>query len=192
MEQETPGAAIGRRVRRMRDHGLWTRSELAERTGLSRQAIANLELGTSDRPRRGTIEKLAGALGVDIETLLEGMDGAEGAADDAPLGTVQPAPDIRAESDVALRYWMAYLERRLAAHDLTKDEWLFAQSAAIAFGQERVMQLPGEGFYRFMAVLKALNDEAEGSVNFEAELRALEAGEHPGEPTRNRLHTETR
>jgi len=73
MEQETPGAAIGRRVRHMRDHGLWTRSELAERTGLSRQAITNLELGTSDRPRRGTIEKLAGALGVDIETLLEGV-----------------------------------------------------------------------------------------------------------------------
>ena len=73
MEQETPGAAIGRRVRHMRDHGLWTRSELAERTGLSRQAIANLELGTSDRPRRGTIEKLARALGVDIETLLEGV-----------------------------------------------------------------------------------------------------------------------
>jgi transcriptional regulator with XRE-family HTH domain len=70
MERETPGAAIGRRVRHIRDHGLWTRSELAERTGLSRQAIANLELGTSERPRRGTIEKLAGALGVDIETLL--------------------------------------------------------------------------------------------------------------------------
>jgi transcriptional regulator with XRE-family HTH domain len=73
MEQETPGAAIGRRVRHLRDHGLWTRSELAERTGLSRQAIANLELGTSDRPRRGTIEKLARALGVDIETLLGGV-----------------------------------------------------------------------------------------------------------------------
>jgi transcriptional regulator with XRE-family HTH domain len=75
MEQETPGAAIGRRVRRLRDHGLWTRSELAERAGVSRPAIANLELGTSDRPRRGTIEKLAKALGVDVEELL---------ADDAP------------------------------------------------------------------------------------------------------------
>jgi transcriptional regulator with XRE-family HTH domain len=70
MEQETPGAAIGRRVRALRDHGLWTRSELAVRAGVSRPAIANLELGNSDRPRRGTIEKLAKALGVDVETLL--------------------------------------------------------------------------------------------------------------------------
>jgi transcriptional regulator with XRE-family HTH domain len=71
MEQETPGAAIGRRVRRLRDHGLWTRSELADRAGISRHAITHLELGISARPRRGTIEKLAGALGVGVETLLE-------------------------------------------------------------------------------------------------------------------------
>jgi transcriptional regulator with XRE-family HTH domain len=73
MLEETPGVIIGRKVRRLRDAGLWTRDELAAMAGVSRQAIAHLELGLADRPRRTTIEKLSGALGVDIETLLEGV-----------------------------------------------------------------------------------------------------------------------
>ena len=75
MAEERAGAIIGRNVRRLRDGGLWTREELAAKAGVARQTIAHLELGTSGRPRRGTIEKIAGALDVPIETLLAGTDG---------------------------------------------------------------------------------------------------------------------
>ena len=85
MAEETAGAIIGRNVRNLRDAGLWTRSELAEKSGVSRQAIAHLELGTSDRPRRGTIEKLARGLGVEVETLLRGVEGSN-----VPLGIAPP------------------------------------------------------------------------------------------------------
>ena len=87
MAEETAGAIIGRNVRNLRDAGLWTRSELAEKSGVSRQAIAHLELGTSDRPRRGTIEKLARGLGVEVETLLKGVDGSNVPLDIAPPPT---------------------------------------------------------------------------------------------------------
>ena len=90
MPEETPGAIIGRKVRRLRDAGLWTRDELAAMAGVSRQAIAHLELGMAARPRRTTIEKLAGALGVEIETLLEGIDGAG-----VPLGASRPEEAFR-------------------------------------------------------------------------------------------------
>jgi transcriptional regulator with XRE-family HTH domain len=86
MSEERAGAIIGRNVRRLRDGGLWTREELAEKAGVSRQTIAHLELGTSGRPRRGTIEKLAEALDVPFETLL-----AEEAT--APKAGAQPSPE---------------------------------------------------------------------------------------------------
>jgi len=106
MAEETAGAIIGRNVRHLRDAGLWTRSELAEKSGVSRQAIAHMELGISDRPRRGTIEKLANGLGVDVETLLAGVYEAAGGHDD-PLVAAAPPPkpgvlreaELRAETD---------------------------------------------------------------------------------------------
>ncbi len=109
MAEETAGAIIGRNVRHLRDAGLWTRSELAEKSGVSRQAIAHMELGISDRPRRGTIEKLAKGLGVDVETLLEGVYEAEGGHDD-PLVAAAPSPkpgvlretELRAETEQLL------------------------------------------------------------------------------------------
>ena len=73
MAEESVGAIIGRNVRALRERGLYTRRELAARTNISHQTIAHLEQGTSDRPRRRTIEALAGALGVDVETLLAGV-----------------------------------------------------------------------------------------------------------------------
>ncbi len=91
------GAIIGRNVRRLRDGGLWTREELAEKAGVSRQTIAHLELGTSGRPRRGTIEKLADALDVPIETLLAGTDGAAEITD-----ATEPLPQKRAEHPLVI------------------------------------------------------------------------------------------
>jgi len=105
MAEEKAGAIIGRKVRRLRDGGLWTREELAAKAGVSRQTIAHLELGTAGRPRRGTIEKLAEALDVPIETLLAGTDGAA----EAPL------PRTREEC--------AFVAVRQVEKDENGDEW---------------------------------------------------------------------
>ena len=98
MAEETAGAIIGRNVRRLRDGGLWTREELADRARVSRQTIAHLELGTSGKPRRVTIEKLARALGVPVATLLAGTDGDALPKAQSPL----PPPDQRPDDAFVL------------------------------------------------------------------------------------------
>jgi transcriptional regulator with XRE-family HTH domain len=47
-----------------------TQEELAERTGVSRATISRIESG-QQRPRISTIRKLAAALGVSPETLID-------------------------------------------------------------------------------------------------------------------------
>ena len=84
MAEEAPGAAIGRTVRQLRERGMWTRGEVAERSGLNEQTIAHIELGISRRPRRGTLEKIARVLGVPVETLL-GQETTPGPKVEAPL-----------------------------------------------------------------------------------------------------------
>jgi transcriptional regulator with XRE-family HTH domain len=71
MAESSPGASIGRNVRAARERNLFSRRDLAERSGLSLAGIDNLERGLSARPRRRTIEKLAEALDVDIGVLME-------------------------------------------------------------------------------------------------------------------------
>jgi transcriptional regulator with XRE-family HTH domain len=70
MHEETRGALIGRNIRALRDHMLFTRSELAQRAGVSIPGIDHIERGIIARPRRRTIEKIARALGVEPEDLL--------------------------------------------------------------------------------------------------------------------------
>jgi len=141
--------------------------------------IEQLELGITGRPRRGTIEKLAAGLDVGIETLLEGVDGTEGdASEAAPLGAAAPpSPEMRGEADDALRYFLAAVEGKLATHELATDpgQLLFVHAAVRALGWERVSQLPGDLHYRVKSVLRALNAAGEGRVNFEVEVRNLEA-----------------
>jgi transcriptional regulator with XRE-family HTH domain len=74
MEAQTPGQIIGANIRTVRTAGMFTRHELAERAGLSVQGIIRIEQGRSARPRRATIEKIAEALGVPVERLLEGTE----------------------------------------------------------------------------------------------------------------------
>jgi transcriptional regulator with XRE-family HTH domain len=71
MAEASPGAIIGRNLRTVREAKLFSRAELAERSGVSLAGIDNLERGLSARPRRRTIEKLARALQVDVDTLME-------------------------------------------------------------------------------------------------------------------------
>lgn len=66
----TPGQIVGRNVRAVREERLLSQRELAERSGVAKITIATLELGRSAHPRRRTVEKLAGALGVPVEDLI--------------------------------------------------------------------------------------------------------------------------
>jgi transcriptional regulator with XRE-family HTH domain len=175
MAEETAGAIIGRNVRHLRDAGLWTRSELAEKSGVSRQAIAHMELGISDRPRRGTIEKLAKGLGVDVETLLAGVYEAEGGHAD-PLGAAappspEPEPGVPAHMLQSLRRWMTWLEPRLEAHNLTYDQLRHEIDALVAIGSK---PLPATDDERLWKLATAMRDElkTEGNIDaLEASLR---------------------
>src|SRR6516225_2162873 len=59
-----PSASLGDLLRRYRQAAGLTQEELAERAGLSRRGIADLESGARRRPRRDTVALLATALGV--------------------------------------------------------------------------------------------------------------------------------
>lgn len=66
-----PEFELKHRVRLAREYASLQQSDLAELTGLSRTAIANLERGSSD-PRRATISLIAFATGVDRHWLETG------------------------------------------------------------------------------------------------------------------------
>ncbi len=62
-----PGA-FARNLRAVRAYVDMDQYELAEKSGVSQATIAMLERGHR-QPRRSTVEKLAAALGVEVETL---------------------------------------------------------------------------------------------------------------------------
>ena len=62
--------ALGERVRSLRDERRLTRAELAEKSGLSLRFLADVEGGRAN-PSLGSLHDLAGALDVDVVTLLE-------------------------------------------------------------------------------------------------------------------------
>ena len=65
------GLAFGDLLRRWRASAGLTQENLAERTGLSTQAISLLERGERRRPQRYTVQKLAESLGLEGEALAE-------------------------------------------------------------------------------------------------------------------------
>lgn len=65
-----PGAAFGRRVRRLREDRTLTQLELAARAGMQRSAVAKIELGLRE-PTVTTIVRLARALHVTPGQLFE-------------------------------------------------------------------------------------------------------------------------
>lgn len=58
------------RLRSVRERLFVTQEELAQRTGMSRATISRIESG-QQRPRISTVRKLAAALGVLPETLID-------------------------------------------------------------------------------------------------------------------------
>jgi transcriptional regulator with XRE-family HTH domain len=66
---------LGMRIKRLREGKGWTQARLAQRVGISRVHLANLESPPNAahhrRPSLATLEKLAKALSVPVTALLE-------------------------------------------------------------------------------------------------------------------------
>src|SRR3989442_9178181 len=73
-------APLGRTVRTTREKLDLTQAELAERVGVSRAAIAEIEAGRIRQPRAAVFARLSAALGIPAAVLLAspGLAGAEG------------------------------------------------------------------------------------------------------------------
>ena len=68
--EETAVAALGRRVRALRDTKKWSQERLAEQADLDRSYIAGIEVGARN-PSVKVLERLAIALSVRIPDLFE-------------------------------------------------------------------------------------------------------------------------
>jgi transcriptional regulator with XRE-family HTH domain len=77
-------ASLGRRIADHRAKLGWTQQELADRVGISRVAVSNLEAGTGD-PSERTISLLAGVFKVSPYDLVEGTSYPAAKIDRLPL-----------------------------------------------------------------------------------------------------------
>jgi transcriptional regulator with XRE-family HTH domain len=71
------GLNVGR-LREVRERRFVTQAELADRTGIARATLSRLENG-EQRPRISTVRKIADALGVQPEDLVDWAAGGDGA-----------------------------------------------------------------------------------------------------------------
>ncbi len=68
---------IGERVENLRRLRMWTQVRLAEEAGVSPTTVSGIETGKIGRPHFGTLGKLALALGVAPEELLDSRESVE-------------------------------------------------------------------------------------------------------------------
>ena len=69
--KETAVAALGRKVRALRDAKGWSQERLAEQADMDRSYIAGIEVGARN-PSVKALERLAAALSVRLPDLFEG------------------------------------------------------------------------------------------------------------------------
>jgi len=80
--------SIADRVRRLRDAAGMTQAELADESGISRPSMNEIETGITAKPRRSTLVKIAGALGVSTDYLQTGGEVTAKAKPAYPVMTV--------------------------------------------------------------------------------------------------------
>lgn len=98
---------VGPLVRERRLRLGWTQTDLAKKAGLSQNYVSKLEGGKIDLPHRGTLQALAGALGVLLSALYE----AAGVID--PQGAAPPPPAPADIDDAILADMLAELRERV-------------------------------------------------------------------------------
>ena len=69
MARKTRGARVGTTIRHLRDEHGWSAEELAEKADVSARQIYRIEAGEIAGPRLDFLERVAGALGVEISEL---------------------------------------------------------------------------------------------------------------------------
>ncbi|MEV6281408.1 tetratricopeptide repeat protein [Kribbella sp. NPDC051770] len=84
---------LGELLREFRLSAGLTQGALAEKAGLSEQAVSLLERGTRRRPRISTLQALAGALGLDADAATLLTDAARGSRDPAVTPVRPPSSD---------------------------------------------------------------------------------------------------
>ncbi len=82
---------FGERLRRLREAAGYSQEHLAERAGISANAVGALERGERRRPYPGTIRRLADALGLDDEARLALTAAARDGSAAAPASDLPPA-----------------------------------------------------------------------------------------------------
>ncbi|MDB5349025.1 MAG: anaerobic benzoate catabolism transcriptional regulator [Planctomycetota bacterium] len=85
--------SLAQRIRQLRFTKGWGPEDLAERASISRTALYQIEAGKTGVPRASTLRRLARALGVDPEDLLQGTGDEEmgsGSKHMAVLATDEP------------------------------------------------------------------------------------------------------
>jgi transcriptional regulator with XRE-family HTH domain len=152
--EPSPGEVIGRNVRAAREAKLFSRPDLAKRSGLSLAGIDHLERGLSARPRRRTIEKLAKALDVDVDTLMEGSE--------YPLGQT-PASQDRLFDGVREREAFIENVRQYANSRITEYEKRLAKIEEKQLAKpeeyEAMRELFDEAYDGWMALSDFVNGE---------------------------------
>ncbi len=108
---------------------------LARRSGLSERAVRDLERGATSRPRRASVQAVAGALGLTGHNLAAFVAAADGPAEDTPSAaalSTRPLPDpggfvgrdaeLRVLSDLVAggRYRLITVTRR-SGNDLLRE-----------------------------------------------------------------------
>lgn len=77
-------SGVGENLTRIRERRMWTQAKLAQEAGVSPTTVSGIEGGRISRPHFGTLRKLARALGVPAEELLE-TTGVEPAGSGEPM-----------------------------------------------------------------------------------------------------------
>lgn len=73
METQELSIRIGQRVGELREQAGFSKSALADASGLSRQYLTKIEFGNAN-PTAAALSRIAAALGVTLEELLDGTD----------------------------------------------------------------------------------------------------------------------
>ena len=129
MEKDSPGRRIGRNLRAMREARMMSRPTLAERAGVGVATVDHIERGLSARPRRTTLEKLAGPLGVSVERLID--------------GATRPLPKL----DLAPMYEASRQDRERAlraASDEERERYLNQIDAAMQSAERAIAEAEDE------------------------------------------------
>src|SRR4051794_17869236 len=87
--------SLAQRIRDCRYTKGWGPDELASRASISRTALYQIESGKTELPRAGTLQRIALALDVSMESLLGYEEDSKNPAVTSSLAVVQPAPKSR-------------------------------------------------------------------------------------------------